>query len=273
MKTALKEWLLDFLIVSVGNINERISTITNIISQTPEGFNAELYKTMAHISEAIVPIAIVIAVLFFVLSIANKAMMLQIVSFESILPMLLKFLFAKVLIQNSFKLLEGIFSGVISLLDIVGDVPLEQVMMDPSRISGELDAIGLGGLLGTLCITVPLVVILWVAQWTIEFIIYGRMIELYIYFSVAPLPIATFASEGLHDIAKRYIQNFVAVCLQAFAIMIALVIYKAFLGSILGELAESSIINYLRDTICMTILLGAVIWRSGSWAQRFVGLC
>lgn len=257
------------------SLNSTIDSIISITSNTPQGFSSSIYSTMQGIAEAIIPIAIVIAVLFFIIELCNKSVMMEIVSWENAAKLLLKLVLAKVMIQSSFWLLETIFGAIIDLMNVVGTVSLTIPAFNEEIVRSQIGGMDLFPLLGFKMSIAPLTLILTGITWIVQLIVYGRMIELYVMFAVSPLPIATLAGEGVHDIAKKFFQHFIAVSLQGVVILIAVGVFAGFIGMITGIGGDSgsmSITALLSEYILMTMVLALTLFKSGSWAKQIVGL-
>lgn len=78
-------------------------------------------------------------------------------------------------------------------------------------------------LLGSLFITVMSFVLI--------LTVYGRFFKLYIYTALSPLPLAAFAGETTSGIGKAFIRSYAGVCLEGAVIVLACLIYSAFLSS------------------------------------------
>lgn len=267
----MKQDLINNIINSFGSLNNLVADVISIVSETPQGFSASIYGTMETIANAIIPIAIVIAVLFFIRELCEKTLMMEIVSWENVAKLLLKLIIAKVMIQSSFWLLEAIFAYVVHIMGIVGDTALNIPAFDESIIRNEVNGKGLFALLGFWTSVSLLNFVMWIVTWIIKVIVYGRMIEIYILFAISPLPISTIAGEGVHDIAKKFFQNFVAVSLQGVIIIIAIGIYAGFSGEIIG-IADQGALYYLGNYILMSLILTLILFKSGTWAKQVVGL-
>lgn len=267
----MKSQLIDYIIKNFSSLNDMVAEITSIVTQTPQGFSASIYNTMEVIAKAMIPTAIIIAVLFFIIELCNKTIMMEIVSWENVAKLMLKLILAKVMIQSSFWLLEAIFSATVDLMSVVGSATLTIPVFDESIIRNEIEGMGVFAVLGFLATTGPLNIILTVITWVVKIIIYGRMIELYILFAVSPLPIATLAGEGVHDVAKKFFQNFIAVSLQGIIILIAIGVFGGFIGEVV-DLAGGSTLELLNGYILMTLILALTLFKSGSWAKQIVGL-
>lgn len=61
--------------------------------------------------------------------------------------------------------------------------------------------------------------------------IYGRFFRLYMYTALAPLPLATFAGEGTAASGKAFLKSYIGVCMEGAVIVLACLIYSAFLSS------------------------------------------
>jgi len=78
-------------------------------------------------------------------------------------------------------------------------------------------------LLGSLFITVMSFVLI--------LTVYGRFFKLYLYTALSPLPMASFAGEGTSSMGKAFIKSYTGVCLEGAVIVLACLVYSAFLSS------------------------------------------
>ena len=60
--------------------------------------------------------------------------------------------------------------------------------------------------------------------------VYGRFFKLYLYTTISPLPLASFAGEGTSSMGKAFIKSYTGVCLEGAVIVLACLIYSAFLS-------------------------------------------
>ncbi|MBE6873197.1 MAG: hypothetical protein E7493_04745 [Ruminococcus albus] len=97
-------------------------------------------------------------------------------------------------------------------------------------------------------------------------IVAGRVFELAVYTLFAPLPLATFASEGSHDIAKGFIKNYVATVIQIAVIVAMFIVYVA-LNQYVVELFSST--KMIQLVVLITLGLG--VFKSGTWAKKICG--
>ncbi len=96
----------------------------------------------------------------------------------------------------------------------------------------------------------------------------GRVFELCIYTLFAPLPLATFASDGAHDVGKGFIKSYIATVIQLAVIVAMFIIYIAINQYITSTApyAGTPLIQFV-----VLISLGLGITKSGQWAKRICG--
>lgn len=95
----------------------------------------------------------------------------------------------------------------------------------------------------------------------------GRVFELTIYTILAPIPMATFASDTTHDIAKNFLKNYVAVVLQVTVIVVMFIVYSA-VTSYFTSLGTH--IQFIQIVTLISLGLGVV--KSGTWSKRVCGI-
>ena len=98
-------------------------------------------------------------------------------------------------------------------------------------------------------------------------IVIGRVFELSIYTIFAPLPLATFASETSHDVAKNFIKNYIATVLQIAVIVIMFLIYAGMTKYIANLFPSTKMLQ-----IIILISLGLGVVKSGAWSKKICGI-
>jgi len=96
-------------------------------------------------------------------------------------------------------------------------------------------------------------------------VVIGRTFELCVYTLLAPLPLATFASEVASDTAKNFIRNYMACALQVTVIATFFTVYTC----MMKNLAGLSGLKYIE--IIMLASLAVAVSRSGDWSRRLCG--
>ncbi len=115
----------------------------------------------------------------------------------------------------------------------------------------------------------PLFLIMKAIAYIVFVIVLGRVFELCLYTIFAPLPLATFASETTHDVAKNFIKNYIATVLQIAVIVAMFVVYVALNGLVLKWLGTPTA-KWMNLIVLFALGLG--VMSSGTWSRRICGI-
>ena len=153
---------------------------------------------------------------------------------EFALRHLIRFILAKTAVGHCMEIMVAVFSicgGITGTVmgSIGGAVSTTATL--PTEIVAAIEDLGLlasiplwlVALLGSLFITIMSFILL--------LTVYGRFFRLYLFTALAPLPLASFAGEGTAASGKAFIKSYVAVCMEGAVIVLACLIYSAFLSS------------------------------------------
>ena len=94
--------------------------------------------------------------------------------------------------------------------------------------------------------------------------VYGRFFRLYFYTALAPLPLSSFAGEGTSFAGTAFLKSYVGVCLEGAIIVLACLIFSAFMssGTPVVDTSLSAVTmswQYIGETIFnMMVLVGLV---------------
>lgn len=258
----------------VKNINETFNDMQNIIDEVfnivsmPIDNYSGLWRIFTDINRIVIPVGLSLMTLFFLIGFLTKAASFKLIRMENIIKMLIMLIIAKYVMQNGFQLLQIIYN-------LVGNI-IYQVGTGTSDISELIDAKQLVDIvykmnwvdrmmfqLQFFCIWL----VLFISNILIKVICYGRIIEVCLFTAISPLPLATIASEEYANIAKRFMQHYVAVCLQGLIILISCKAY----GGLASTIIQASGDINIGTSICITFVLLFVIMKSESWAQKISG--
>jgi hypothetical protein len=95
-------------------------------------------------------------------------------------------------------------------------------------------------------------------------VIYGRMLEIYLTVSVAPIPVSTMANREWGQIGNNYLKSLFALAFQGFLIMVCVAIYAILVRSIP---AASNVHAIIWGTVGYTVLLCFALLKTGSLAK------
>ena len=278
---SLVEWLKEILVGGIVNnlsgmfdsVNSQVGAIAGQVGATPQAWNGAIYSMIRTLSDnVILPIAGVI--LAFVMTME----LIQMVSDKNNMHgdvdtwMFFKWIFktacAVLIVTNTWNIVMGVFDVGQSVVNsaagvISGDasVDITTVVVDLEERLMEMD---LGPLFGLWFQSLFVGICTWALTICIFIITFGRMIEIYLVTSVAPIPMATMVSRESGNIGQNYLRSLFALAFQGFLIIVCVAIYAALVQNI----AVGTDISYAIWT-CMgyTVLLCFTLFKTGSMAK------
>ncbi len=121
---------------------------------------------------------------------------------------------------------------------------------------GELIGLGLETMVLSLCMKIMSVLI--------TVILYGRMIEIYLYVSVAPIPAATVTNREWGNIGTNYLKGLIALAFQGFFIMVCVAIYAVLVA---GVSVADNLHTALWSVAAYTVILCFSLFKTGSLSK------
>lgn len=278
---SLVEWLKEILVGGIvsnlsgmfDSVNSQVGEIAGQVGATPQAWNGAIYSMIRTLSDnVILPIAGVI--LAFVMTmeliqmISDKNSMHGDVDTWMFFKWIFKTACAVLIVTNTWNIVMGVFDVGQSVVNsaagvISGDasVDITTVVVDLEERLMEMD---LGPLFGLWFQSLFVGICTWALTICIFIITFGRMIEIYLVTSVAPIPMATMASRESGNIGQNYLRSLFALAFQGFLIIVCVAIYAALVQNI----AVGTDISYAIWT-CMgyTVLLCFTLFKTGSMAK------
>ena len=130
-----------------------------------------------------------------------------------------------------------------------------------------LEAMDTGELFSIFLQTFVLQFLIKLAAVFIFIVVNGRMIEIYLYVSMAPIPFATFGNQEQSQMGQNYFKALWALGLQGFLIMVCVGIYAVMIQSVAFS---SDIMASMWKVFGFTVLLGFTLLKSGSIAKSIL---
>ena len=236
MKTINDNWVVKNLENSIGTWNEKLSELWQLVTQTPETFKGgQIWGVIVNINSALVGIGYGLLVLFFAMGIFQSASSFkELQRPEFALRHFIRFAGAKIAVGSGMEIMTAIFSicgGVVStIMGSIGSAVTESATLPTELVTAIEDLkllqtipLWIVSLLGSLFITVM--------SYVLILTVYGRFFKLYLYTALSPLPLASFAGEGTSSMGKAFIKSYTGVCLEGAVIVLACLVYSAFLSS------------------------------------------
>jgi hypothetical protein len=254
-----------------NDFNGKIGDIAGRLSQGPEMFNKEIYDIILFIAEDVVmPVAGMIVTFVAVYELIQ--MVISKNSFHDIETfMFFKWAFKTViaiyLITNALTLIDGFFAIAGDLINSVSETPVD--VPDILAISeGDLNLMSTGKLFVLMIETLLMRFAIVVMTGAVIFILYGRMIEIYVMMSVAPLPVAAVLNRDWAHMGTSYFKTMFAFAMQGLFMMIIVKIYVVLAKDSTGILIDSGGIDVqIISLAVLTFILVIFLFRSGSIAK------
>lgn len=263
----------DLLIKWVTDLIDKFAAVgQNIyLSIGLSAFNNTLYGWVHTIMTSVVmPIAYVILALFFVLELYKASIKVDGAgggsSFgaEIVFRVMFKMVLCKVAVDSSLLFMQAIYSVAQAVVTgIAGVVANGSVSgaVDLAAMTAQINAMSLGDQIGMLLELVIVKFGVWVLLGLVQIICIARFIEIYVYIAISPIPIATFPSDDLNQIAKGFLKSFAAVCLQGAFIYLILSFFPILVSSnILGDTSAWGLLLY-------SLILALGVFSSSRWAK------
>ena len=214
----ITEWLKAMLVDGIMNnlsgifdaVNQRVGDIAGEVGQTPSGFAPEVFSMIRNISETVImPIAGLI--LTFIACYELIQLVVErnnLAGFETwiFFKWVFKTFVAVELITNTFNITMAVFDVAQNVIARSGGIISGGTAIDGSaltNIQGQLEDMELGPLLGLFLSSFVLQFCMMALSVVIFIIVYGRMIEIYLMTSLAPIPFATFGNREQSEIGQN----------------------------------------------------------------------
>ena len=128
----------------------------------------------------------------------------------------------------------------------------------------KLDAMSVGGLLGLWFQSLFVGLTMKALSICIMLVVYGRMIEIYLVTSIAPIPVATMVNREWGGMGQNYLKSLLALGFQAFLILVCVGIYAVLIQTIA---ATDDISGAIWSCMGYTVLLCFTLFKTGSLAK------
>ena len=95
-------------------------------------------------------------------------------------------------------------------------------------------------------------------------LVYGRMLEIYLLTSLAPIPMATISHREVGQIGQNYLRSLFAVGFQGLLILVCVAIYAVLIQ---GIATGGDPIGAIWGTVGYTVLLCFMLFKTGTIAR------
>ena len=272
----LKEVLVSGIVSNLSGMfdstNEQIGQIAGQVGLTPQAWNSGIFNMIQNLSNNVVlPLAGAI------LAIVMTLELIQLITDRNNLNdvdtwMFFKWVFksaaAVLIVSNTWTIVMGIFDAAQSVVNGAAGVMIGNTSIDISSVVTDLESrlmeMDVGPLLGLWFQSLFVGICTWAITICIFIVIYGRMIEVYLVTSVAPIPMATMANREWGQMGQNYLRTLFALGFQAFLIMVCVAIYSVLVQNIS---VSTDISTAIWTCMGYTVLLCFCLFKTSSLAR------
>ena len=281
----ITEWLRGLLIDGImgnleglfTNLNNRVGEIAVEVGTSPATWNAGVFSLIRQLSETVVlPIAGI--VLTFVMCYELIQMLIDRNNLHDIdtwlfFKWIIKTFIAVTILSNTFNIVMAVFDMAQSVVAQSAGLVQGTTDISPNLVANmqaTIEQMELGPLLG-----------LWLQSFVVHHtmtalnififvVVYGRMIEIYMLTSLAPLPFATVVNRDLGHMGHNYFRSLLAIGFQGLLIIVCLAIYAVLIQSIAAA-GGTDIFETIWTAIGCTVLLCFTLLKTGALAKAVFG--
>ena len=253
-------------------VNDKVGTIASQVGQTPQGWNAGVFNLIQNLSQTVI-VPIDGLIITFVLCYELITMVTQKNNFHefetyNIFLWIFKAYVAIYLVTNTFNITMAVFdvgqhivngaAGVISgstAVDASAAIATLTESLEEMEI-GELFLLAMETLLISLTMSILSVII--------TVIMYGRMIEIYLYTSVAPIPFATMTNKEWGNIGNNYLKGLFALAFQGFFMLVCVGIYSVLVNAMT---ISTNLHGAMFSVAAYTVVLAFSLFKTGSLSK------
>lgn len=279
----INEWVKNLLVDGImGNlegvfldVNNRVGEIATQVGTTPAAWHAGVFSMIRQLSETVVlPIAGI--VLTFVMCYELIQMIIDRNNLHDIdtwifFKWIFKTFIAVTILSNTFNIVMAVFDVAQNVVSnagglIQGSTNVSDAMMN--SLETTLQGMEIGPLLGLWLQTIILGFTMKAIGIVIFVIVYGRMLEIYMLSSLAPIPMATVVNREIGGMGQNYFKSLLAVGFQGFLILVCVAIYAVLIQSVA---ISGDPIGAVWQVMGYTVLLCFTLFKTGSLAKSVFG--
>ena len=277
--SAIQDWIKEMLVGGIMSnlsgmfdaVNQQVAEIAGDVGTTPANFSPGVYSMIRNVSESVI---IPIAGLILTFIACHELIQLiidhnNLANFETwiFFKWIFKTFVAVTLITNTFNIVMAVFDVAQNVVNASSGIISSGTAVDASTLEAmeeTLMGMDIGPLLGLFLQSIIVQITMYALSIVIFIIVYGRMVEIYLLTSLAPIPFATFGNREQSQIGQNYLRSLLALGFQGFLIMICVGIYAVLIQSISFS---DNIISSIWGAMGYTVLLVFTLFKTGAIAR------
>ena len=276
----ITEWLKEVLSAGIkenlsgmfDSVNSQIGEIAGEVGKTPAAWNGGVFSMIQSLSEnVIVPIAgliLTFVACYELISMVIDRNNLNDVDTWMFFKWVFKTFCAVMIVTNTWAIVMGVFDVAQSVVGNAAGVVISETSIDITSVLGSLDTrlaeMELGPLFGLWFQSLFVGLTMSALTVCIFVVIYGRMIEIYLVTSIAPIPMATMMNRDWGQMGQNYLRSLLALAFQAFLIIVCVGIYAVLVRTIA---TDTDIMKAIWTCMGYTVLLCFTLFKTGSLAK------
>lgn len=277
---ALTDWIKELLAGAIASnltgmvdsVNNKVGNIATQVGQTPQGWNGGIFSMIQNLSNNVMlPIAGVILALVmtmeFIHIIMDKNNMAEIDTW-SFLMWVFKTACAILIVSNTWNIVMAVFDVAQQVVNNASGIIAGNTAIDLSSTLSNLEStlmeMDLGPLVGLWFQSMVVGLTMNILSILITLICFGRMIEIYLVTSVAPIPMATMMNHSWGQMGQNYLRSLAALAFQGFLIIVCVAIYAVLVQNMV---VETDISLAIWTVMGYTVLLCFTLFKTSSIAR------
>ena len=178
---------------------------------------------------------------------------------------------AVLIVTNTWTIVMGVFEAAQSVVAGAAGVVVYEATVDVSSITEGLEErlmdMDIGPLIGLWFQSLFVNVTAWAVAICIFIVIYGRMLEVYLTASIAPIPMATMMGREWGGMGQNYLRSLFALAFQAFLIIVCVAIYAVLVRNIA---LDEDVSKAIWTCMGYTVLLCFTLFKTSSMARSIL---
>lgn len=281
---AIEEWMRELLTAMIHanldtmftDVNQRTSEIAAQVGKTPQGWNGNIFSMIQNLSDSVImPIAgiiITFVLCYELISMLTERNNMHDIDTWMFFKYFVKMWIAVYIVSHTFTITMAVFDVGQSVVNQTAGVITGSTTIDISaaieNIDTTLATMSIGGMVALAFETMLCSLGMKILAVAINVILYGRMIEIYLYTSVAPIPFATMSNREWGQIGTNYFRGLFALAFQAFLMMICVAIYAVLVA---GIQYSDNLSSSLFGVMAYTVVLCFSLFKTGTLSKQIFG--
>ena len=273
MRTLLTSMVKSNLQNMFAEVNQSTADIATQVGMTPQGWNGSIFSMIRSLSNSVIlPIAgmiITFVMCYELISMLTEKNNMHDIDTWMFFKYIFKMMIAVYLLSNTYTITMAVFDLGQHVVNSAAGVISHETAIDVTQLLANTEAAMANMELGELVLLALETILVNFGMKIMSIVItvacYGRMIEIYLYTSVAPIPFATLTNREWGQIGSNYLRGLFALAFQAFLMMVCVGIYGALVASIR---LSTNLHASLFGIAAYTVLLCYTLFRTGSLSKQ-----